>query len=678
MKIPLIFGIHCHQPAENFYHVVDWAIECSYAPFLDLALKSKKFRFAAHYSGWLLEYIKTRRPDVFKNMVKLSDEGRIEFFTGGFYEPVLSAIPSDDRRAQVSMLSDYIKNNFGQTPDGLWLTERVWDPAIIPDMWEVGVKNIIVDDYHLIAAGFPRQALTGYFRTEQDGCPINLFPIDMRMRYLTPFKPQNEVVDYIKSAASRNVKFVSCFDDGEKFGLWPSTNEWVYKKGWLKNFIDEIGNDPEIGFMLYREAAETFKPAGMAYLPITSYEEMGEWSLFSTSALHFEDMKNFIAATEFAKYSDGFLKGSVWKNFLVKYPESNRLHKRCMDLSLRGRPYKTDRKFANALYESECNDSLWHGVFGGLYLPNLRSAAWKALIEAETLYEKLAKTPIPSAELRDVDLDGYDEVYARTKNFNALFVSRDMGQLTAIEMKKERFNLLNVISRKKEAYHAKYMANICENEEKVEASTSIHEQSYHITQETADKIAYDWYNKNSFVDHFTSGFDLDAFEKCSFQEFGDFTNQPADGKIDGDEIVFTRNGGLYACGEKTPMKLEKIYNVTENGIKFQINATASKEFICKYVLELNFHFAEIAKVTLNGVPLSEKGNLKGKTFTFHDPYLGKDICLELEKEAEISWFNIYTVSQSESGIDLTVQGLTLLLPFDFSKKITVKGNLKLY
>lgn len=678
MKIPLIFGIHCHQPAENFYHVVDWAIESSYAPFIDVALKSKKFRFAAHYSGWLLEYIKTRRPDVFKNMIKLSDEGRIEFFTGGFYEPVLSAIPSDDRRAQVSMLSDYIKNNFGQTPDGLWLTERVWDPAIIPDMWEVGVKNIIVDDYHLIAAGFPRESLTGYFRTEQDGCPMNLFPIDMKMRYLTPFKPQKDVIDYIKSNISRNVNFVSCFDDGEKFGLWPSTNEWVYKKGWLKNFIEEIVNDSETGFMLYREAAETFKPAGIAYLPITSYEEMGEWSLFSTSAIHFEDLKNFIATTELAKYSEGFLKGSVWKNFLVKYPESNRLHKRCTDLSLRGRPYKTDKKFANALYESECNDSLWHGVFGGLYLPNLRGAAWRALIEAETLYEKLAKTPIPSAELRDIDLDGYDEVYSRTKNFNALFVSRDMGQLTAIEMKKERFNLLNVISRKKEAYHAKYMANICENEAEQEAAASIHEQSYHIAKETADKIAYDWYNKNSFVDHFTSGFDLDAFEKCSFAEFGDFTNQPADCKIKDGEIVFTRNGGLYACGEKTPTKLEKIYNVTEKGIEFQINATASKEFICKYVMELNLHFAELAKVTVNGKPLAEKGSLKGKIFTFHDTYLAKDICLELENEAELSWFTLYTVSQSESGIDLTVQGLTLLLPFDFSKKITVKGNLKLY
>ncbi len=85
-----------------------------------MALKNKKFKFSAHYSGWLLEYIRTHREDVFNNLKKINDEGRVEFFAGGFYEPVLSAIPSDDRRGQVKMLIDYIDNYFGQKPAGLW------------------------------------------------------------------------------------------------------------------------------------------------------------------------------------------------------------------------------------------------------------------------------------------------------------------------------------------------------------------------------------------------------------------------------------------------------------------------------------------------------------------------------------------------------------------------------
>ena len=258
MKIPFLFGIHCHQPAENFYNVVDWAINKSYAPFIEVALKNKKFKFSAHYSGWLLEYIRTHREDVFNNLKKINEEGRIEFFAGGFYEPILSAIPSDDRKGQVKMLIDYIHNHFGQKPAGLWLTERVWDPAVIPDMAEIGIQHIIIDDYHLIAAGFPKESLTGYFTTEQDGCLMNLFPIDMGLRYLTPFKPQEDVIKHILEAKNRNVKLISCFDDGEKFGVWPNTYDWVYTKGWLKNFIKAISSEKEIEFMHYDEAVSSF------------------------------------------------------------------------------------------------------------------------------------------------------------------------------------------------------------------------------------------------------------------------------------------------------------------------------------------------------------------------------------------------------------------------------------
>jgi len=34
---------------------------------------------------------------------------QIEFFTGGFYEPILASIPSSDRVAQISMLSRFIQ-----------------------------------------------------------------------------------------------------------------------------------------------------------------------------------------------------------------------------------------------------------------------------------------------------------------------------------------------------------------------------------------------------------------------------------------------------------------------------------------------------------------------------------------------------------------------------------------
>lgn len=681
MKIPFLFGIHCHQPAENFYNVVDWAIEQSYAPFLEAALKSKKFKFSAHYSGWLLEYIRTHRKDVFDNLKKLSDDGRVEFFTGGFYEPILSSIPSDDRRGQIKMLSDYIQNHFGRKPAGLWLTERVWDPAIIPDLYECGVRHAIVDDYHLIAAGFPKESLTGYFRTEQDGCPLNIFPIDMGLRYLIPFKPEDAVVRYILDAKSRNVKLISCFDDGEKFGIWPDTYEWVYKKGWLKRFMKAVEKEKEIEFMHYEEAAEKFKPSGIAYLPITSYEEMGEWSLFSDQTERFDAMKDFMKTTPFADDTQRFLKGSVWKNFLVKYPESNRLNKRTTDLSLRGRKYKSDKKFLDALYRSQCNDSLWHGVFGGLYLPNLRNNAWASLIDAETQYEKLAGIKIPSMEIYDIDRDGFDEIYARNNDFNCMFVSRDFGQMTALELKKEKFNLLNVISRKKEAYHKKLLKNIKSGdhiEETGSAAESIHDKTYSITADTAERITYDWYNKNCFIDHFMEGIGLNSYEKCAFHELSDFTNQPADtAEISGENIIFKKCGGIYINGERNKTDMEKVFTFNKNAVDFHIKAKSSKSASCEYAQEFNFHFADVSKLTVNNKAFTEKGEMKSNIFEIYDEYLNKRLVIQYEKEIKFIWFTIHTVSQSEMGVDLTVQGITVAAVLPYGKELDLKGTLRI-
>lgn len=688
MKIPFLFGIHCHQPADNFSHVVDWAVNVSYAPFLKEALNHKDFKFAVHYSGWLLEYIRNNHKDVFKNLKTLASNGQVEFFTGGFYEPVLSAIPSDDRRGQIKMLSDYIKKHFGQSPNGMWLTERVWDPAIIPDITEVGVENLIVDDYHLIAAGFPEASITGYFTTEQDGCKVNLFPIDRMLRYLTPFKPEKEVTDYITSLKDKNIKLVTCFDDGEKFGVWPSTFEWVYEKGWLDRFIESVTTSEEIEFMHYKDAVAKIKPSGIAYLPITSYVEMGEWSLFADRFEKFEEMKEYLEASPYKNDTEQFLKGSIWKNFLVKYPESNRLHKKTLDLSLRGKPYKKNKEFLDLLYRSQCNDSLWHGIFGGLYLPNLRDNAWKPLIEAETLYEKLAGLKLPLTEVRDVDYDGYLEAYHRNENFNALFVSRDGGQMTSLELKDKNWNLLGTIARRKEGYHANFLkANIdeshnenienVENEENKEESSSIHDKSYSISDEMKNKLSYDWYNKNCFIDHFTNDFNIDDFERCSFAEFGDFANQPAELIQNKDKIKFLRQGGLYAGGQKTNAYLEKTFTVNNKGINFEVQGTADNNFTCKYVLENNFHFADWKLVKLNGKPLEEKGTLSGKKFVLKDSFTEKEVTLEFDKDVTFGWYVIYTVSQSEAGVDLTAQGVTFLSALDFYGNLNLKCNIKI-
>ena len=424
------------------------------------------------------------------------------------------------------------------------------------------------------------------------------------------------------------------------------------------------------------------RPSGHVYLPITSYEEMGEWSLFADFTAKFEEVKKFLKNSSYADFQEQFLKGSVWKNFLVKYPESNRLHKRTVDLSIRGKKHKSNKEFLDLLYRSQCNDSLWHGVFGGLYLPNLRNNAWTPLIQAESLYEKLEKIKLPVIEQPcDIDRNGYDEVYARGKNFNCLFETRDFGQLTAIELKDKNFNLLNVISRKKEAYHIKLLNNI-KDKSQIQANNdetaSIHDMEYSITQEEADRIIYDWYNKNCFVDHFMDKFQLDTFEKCSFREFSDFTNQPADTvNVEGSKILFKRNGGIYIDNNMIKTSMEKTYTLEDNKINFNIKAKAASKVSLDYACEFNFHFADVSQITINNNEFVEHGSVKTKKFEIYDKFLNKKIAITLEKEINFIWYTIHTVSQSEMGVDLTVQGITVSFSIPFEKDLNIKGTLEI-
>jgi len=76
----------------------------------------------------------------------------------------------------------------------------------------------------------------------------------------------------------------------------------------------------------------------------------------------------------------GLVRGTLWRNFLVRYPESNRMHKKMLALSALHRalaPGRGSRKVdlvaaRRAIGRAQCNDAYWHGVFGGLYLPHLR------------------------------------------------------------------------------------------------------------------------------------------------------------------------------------------------------------------------------------------------------------------------------------------------------------------
>ncbi len=676
-KTALLLGLHCHQPVDNFHEVLDEAIVKSYLPFFEIAARYPSFRFSLHYSGWLLEYIRDHAPRLFALMQKLAFREQVEFLTGGFYEPILASIPSKDRIAQIEKLSAFIQTHFSQRPKGLWLTERVWDGAIATDLVACGIEYVIVDDYHFISSGFDRHNLNGYFVTEEEGLKLKLFPINKRLRYQIPFAPEKEACDYLESIADEKLSAGVIFDDGEKFGIWPKTFEWVYEKGWLERFIKAVLKSDLIEPIRYGDYLLRAKPISLAYLPTTSYFEMGEWSLGAKEALELEKIKEKLTESFPAETIEKFVKGSIWKNFLVKYYEANHIHKRMLALS---NDAKEDPLYLENLYKAQTNDVLWHGVFGGIYLPNLRDNAYRFIIECENRIYRDRESLLVS----DFNCDGYDEIKCVTKEIIALFDTKNGGQLCELDLREKAFNYANTLTRYEEAYHDKirHPAPRKRDEKRIEEEegiSTIHDLNISDIAKYEPYLITDWYHKNCFIDHIVDeNFDPKHFYRCDFAEYGDFANQPFD-LVENRELTvgLEREGGIYIASRRYPTSLRKYFTLEGGKIAFSIGIDTPVDHLF-YLMEHNLHFADSSRILIDDSPFMSEQTMSGqRNLSIYDPYTEKTLLFSFSDPVDITICRLDTLSQSEAGFELTNQGITLGFKLPLRNCILLEGSLEL-
>src|SRR5579885_2187271 len=112
----LVLLLHAHQPCGNFGQVFEKSYEQCYLPFLELLERHPAIHVGLHYSGPLLEWMEENRPDYFALIRQLARRGQVEMVGGGFYEPILIAIPPEDQQEQIARLANYIEHHFGQRP----------------------------------------------------------------------------------------------------------------------------------------------------------------------------------------------------------------------------------------------------------------------------------------------------------------------------------------------------------------------------------------------------------------------------------------------------------------------------------------------------------------------------------------------------------------------------------
>ena len=231
-KLTLLLAFHNHQPQGNFDHVFAVGYDDCYRPLLDAIGEFPGIKVALHHTGPLLEWLDANRPAYLADLRALVARGQVEILGGGFYEPMLAVLPDEDAEGQLVMMSDFCQERFGARPRGMWLAERVWEPALAERIARAGLTFTLIDDTHFRYAGISDD-LHGYYVTERAGWPLAIFPIEKELRYAIPFTPIDrtmEVLDGLRRRGGGKDMVVTYGDDGEKFGMWPHTKEWVWEK----------------------------------------------------------------------------------------------------------------------------------------------------------------------------------------------------------------------------------------------------------------------------------------------------------------------------------------------------------------------------------------------------------------------------------------------------------------
>ncbi|MBI5788195.1 MAG: DUF1926 domain-containing protein [Candidatus Schekmanbacteria bacterium] len=697
--ISLALAIHNHQPVGNFEHILEQAYHQAYSPFIEILERFPNIKLTLHYSGILWEYFLRAHPEFIAKIRGLAERGQIEIMSGGFYEPIMAILPDADKRGQIEKMNRFIKDQFGVEPKGFWLAERVWEPHLVKSLADCGLEYVVVDDSHFHEVGLEGDDLFGYYLSEENGATIKVFPGSMRLRYLIPFHPPEETIQYLQSLkqSGRSNLIVQMGDDGEKFGVWPHTYHTVYTERWLERFFQMLQDNMQwLKISTYSELITAHKPLGNVYLPTASYSEMMEWALPTPRRRAFEEAKHAAEHNPACQNCYRFLKGGFWRNFLVKYPESNQMHKKMLYLSqqlqdLNTRDKDTLALAQNELWQGQCNCAYWHGVFGGLYLPHLRKGIYDHLIKCGMLLDQM-KHPKDSnwidAESQDLLLNGTNSILINNSQLS-LAVNADLGgALYSWDYKPAGLNFANNLTRRPETYHEKIKQLIAQSNQPKSGAQTIHEIQNLKDQDLDKYLSYDNYQRLSLIDHFfTPQTGQQDFWQGNYAELGDFINQPYNYQIkknsgkNGRKIVIDleRSGRVWKDNVNYPLLLKKSLTIAADSggmeIQYQISNQSDQELEICFGSEFNIAPAypdgtywqtpEGAGSLYDPVSVAAQKEVK-----FIISYIKLNLNFTFDRAANLWSMPLYTVSQAEDGYERIYQGQIWL----FFWKIRIPGG----
>ncbi len=727
-KVYFALALHNHQPIGNFDSVFAEAYEKSYEPMLAALERHPGVRVTLHNTGPLIEWMRKNRPDYLSRVAALVQRGQLEIMAGGYYEPILATLPDADKLGQIRRMVSEVREDFKYEPKGMWLAERVWEPTLPRYINEAGVSYTIVDDNHFKSVGLNDDDLYGYYVTEEQGRAVNIFATGQPLRYRIPWRPVEEIIEFLHDNL-RDGQIAVMGDDGEKFGLWPGTYEYCFGDNqWVERFFTALEqNSAWLETTHPAQYMAEHPPIGRIYLPTASYIEMTEWALPPTLSFDFHQLLHQMGESKDERDLSimRFMRGGFWRNMMVKYPEINNMHKKMLKVHHKVYAMKEGAAREAALdhlWRGQCNCPYWHGLFGGIYYPHIRTGTFGELISAENAADgisfdsnytvkdggKLAGKL--EVELTDLNTDGHNEALI-SGAAQTIYLQPSMGgALYEWDLRPRSFNLLNTMTRRQEAYHRTLTEAVIRQGQQAEGQASAggtgrsgqgsdggkegevknaHDIVAMKEPGLEGKLFYDWHQRVGLLDHFISAdTSLQSFYESRYGEQGDFVNQPYGVQVEHHEgsglavITMQRAGHVWDGPEFAPVTVQKVVSIHADASDFSVDYTVTNSgdkphhltFGVEQNLALLSGHAPDSYYLINGerpygadADLASIGESNGaRAVTLINGWFGVQVSLAWDKPCTLWRLPIETVQNSEAGFERVYQASCLLPHWSFT------------
>ena len=709
-KVYLSLVFHNHQPVGNFDSVFRAAHDKSYLPLIELLHRHPQIKVGMHFSGSLRDWLLANEPFLYERLAVLVQRGQVEILGGAYYEPILIMLSDADKRGQMDKLTHAIEQDFSIRPRGMWLAERIWEPHLAKPIAEAGLTYTILDDTHFRYAGFKQEELYGYYVTEEQNKPLRLLSAQTEMRYRIPYETvrgvMNRLRDIQRSLYTQGDALVLMADDGEKFGMWPGSYQHCWTNGYMDSLFTTLAEAQDAGWLQTitpGDYVDNYPALGRAYLPTSSYIEMTEWALPSDSAEEFEHLRSgMLTEIEHVQSYDrgrsdylnsvlSFMRGGFWRGFMVKYPEVNHMQKRGGYISDRTYTLEDEGQRTTALnhiWAAQSNCAYWHGVFGGIYLFHIRAANYAHLLEAQALITGDTIT----VDKVDFNLDGREELIVNGYPFTLTIHPHRGGAIFELDDLPSRYNLVNIMTRRREGYHVKLL-RAAELNQVVTPGHPDWDNIYRVGAEAVRarepnlerRLVGDWHRRGLLIDHFLSEeTTLEGFSRAQYGEQGDFVTGTYTADVSGSggksvSIHLSRDGHVWVNGVHRPIRVEKRIKLAHDDREIEVEYTVTNLSEAALTLRFgvetafgldggdsdqwSFEIEDVDVVSNLGVMGQYQDVEEYKLST---QIRGFELEVELDDPAELWRFPLEPVTMSEYGYESVHQGAVFLHLFNLN------------